>query len=369
MKTIKWILITLLLLNYNVLAQNFDFVLNNGNLSYRNSPLSQIEKVYMGRYMSLYETNIKAHYLRWSNTFVAVGANLPPFGKPPSGSYAGLCLGAGSQVGVDWNDTGYRTHDLEGEGMFDMSFFLTIPTNKLFNTDNMGIVDNTDLTIKFNSIIIEITDARIHFSNFGLTIRKKVLNEFKLLSRFFKFSGASISIGVLYSTSSGREDDILNGFENDIPDSHEPPEITVIDENTNGTITMGVPANPDIPSFVYFPYVEFQHLSFQTVAKGYFNIYNFLDFFIGANLVVAPINEFYGDVYSSVNIRITDNGGLDKNYDGRMTIRGTTKGDLIIPMGIFGLQFNLGPVKIPVQISLSPTTDTRSLNTGLFVAF
>lgn len=361
--------VMLFLFLHFIYAQKFDFILHNGNQSYRSSIPDQTERTYLDQYMSLYEKNLVSLYRGWANTFTLVGANLPSLGKPPSKIYAGVCLGAGFQQNVDWNDTGYRTQDAEGEGMFDISLFATLPFSTFLSNDNPGLFSNTDITVKLNSMIITITDARMHFSNIGAVMRKQIVQEVPLIGKLVRFSGICCSFGVLYSTASAREDFVCNGFGTDIPGVSEPPEKTVVDETTNGTVIIGAPLDPDTPSYVYYPYIEFQHFSFQSGMKAYVNCFYFFDVFAGANVAFAPINTIYSDVYSDVNVRILDDQGLDSHYDGRMTIQGSTRADHFILMGVFGMQFNFGPVKVPIEMSASPATQTVSINTGIFVSF
>jgi len=151
------------------------------------------------------------------------------------------------------------------------------------------------------------------------------LGEYHVVSQYVKLSGVSLSLGVLYSGFAGREDAIYTYFENnDREHGEEPSEVVIVDTGSAGTVSVNAPMDPDIPSFVYYPYIEFRNLTLHSGAKGYVNLFSVLDLFLGANVAVAPINKIYGDVHADVNVEITDNSGLESSYDGRLTTIGTT---------------------------------------------
>jgi hypothetical protein len=192
------------------------------------------------------------------------------------------------------------------------------------------------------------------------------MSEIPLLRNLIKLSGVSLSTGLYYSAFSGREDIIGNGYYSDIGNLTQ-PEVVVVDRNTKGTVTVGAPSSSYYKSYVYYPYVEFQHLSIHSDIKAYINVLYFLDIFLGTGVVITPYSKFYSDISSNINIRISDNQGLDNNYDGRYTIIGTVNGSHLQQMFILGFQLNFGPVKIPIQISNSIPTKNRVSTLGLYI--
>lgn len=353
----------------NSSALEFDFVLNETSQSYRSSFTDPTEKTYMDLYMARSAQNIETLFDAWPNTFAMIGNNLPPLGKPHLESGFGLCLGSGDCPAVDRHDVGLRLFDAGLGCIADLSLFATLSTDRILRSPSRGFWRDTDITVKFNNfVLIGFEDVRVHFSNIGLMGRKQMVSGIPLLGKWIKLSGVSLSLGLQYSTLTGREDDIGNGFYNDIGTS-EPPEVVIVDENIHGTIAVGAPASPALDSFVHYPYVEFSNLSICADIKGYMNLLHFLDVFLGTGLVIAPYNRFFADVSSDVNVRISDDQGLDSNYDGRLTVIGTGDGRHLMPTLLVGFQLNLGPVKIPIQLSGNLPTENRSVNAGLYLSF
>ena len=359
-------------------ALEFDFVLHSTNKSYLTSLTNQTEKDYLREYLSVYGRNQTTHYSHWANTFAVAGANLPVFGKPHMESCGGLSLGYGEQLDVDWNEVGLRTLDYEGQGMFDMSLFYTFSLDRgPADATSVGgvprsrlrrFLSDTDLTLKYNNLMIAVTDVRMNFSNIGAVLRKQIVAGRPVVSRYVSLSGVSLSLGALYSGFAGREDDIYTSFENEVPEHGEPSEVLVVDTGSAGTVSVNAPLDPDIRSFVYYPYIEFRNLLLHSGATGYVNLFSALDLFLGANVAVAPISTIYGDVHADVNVKITDNSGLETSHDGRLTTIGATDGDWFLPMFVFGGQLNLGPVKIPLQVSTCSRAKARAVNAGLHVS-
>ena len=97
------------------------------------------------------------------------------------------------------------------------------------------------------------------------------------------------------------------------------------------------------------------------------NLARALDLFMGGGLALHPHNTFYADVSSDVNVRLTDDEGLDADHDGSVTIIGSASDDRLMRTFVMGLQLNLGPVKIPFHLTHSVSTDNRVASTGLYV--
>ena len=367
--------IALVFLGGNTSALEYDFVLHSTNKSYLRSFTSQAEKDYLGEYLAVYGRNQTTHYRHWANTFTVAGANLPVLGKPHVESSGGLALGYGEQLNVDWGDVGLRTLDEEGQGMFDMNVFYTFsldsdpddgaPQEGSPRSRLRRLLQGADLALKYNNATIAVTDVRMNFSNIGAVLRKQVVAGRPIVSRYVTLSGVSLSLGAQYSGFAGREDNIHTSFENDIPDWGEPSEVVVVDPGSAGTVTVNAPQDPEIRSFVYYPYIEFRNLVFHSGAKGYVNVLSVLDLFMGANVAVAAVNSIYGDVHADVNVRISDSSGLESSHDGRLTTIGTAVGDRFLPMFVFGAQLNLGPVRIPFQISTCSKAHARAISIGL----
>ena len=99
------------------------------------------------------------------------------------------------------------------------------------------------------------------------------------------------------------------------------------------------------------------------------NLLRFLDAYMGFGLVVSPVNTLYADVSSDVSVSITDAEGLESQHDGRLTILGSASGARLMRTFMFGLQLNVGRVRIPLQATNSLNTGNRAAVAGMAVPF
>ena len=365
------VVLSTLLLNlwtFALLAQDVDFVLNESSMSYHHALANEIEIDYIQTYLSRSSDNIATLFHEWADSFAIIGMNFPPLGQPHVPGAAGVCMGLGEYSVADWNDAGMRIFDAGAGGLVDISLFCVLSMDAFFERPP-GLLEKTDISLSFNHVhLTGFEDVRLNFYNLGIVLRKQILSEIGLIGKLAGISGVAVTMGVQYAGVSGREDDIGNGFYSDAGNL-EPPEVVFVEESTGGTVTVSAPISVAVPSYVHYPYLESHYFAIHAGVKGYLNIAGFLDIFSGFSAAWIPYNCFYADVSSDVNLKLTDNQGVNTRYDGRITIQHTASGSHLMPMIQLGAQFNVGPVKIPFQITQTLTHDNKSTTAGLYLTF
>ena len=157
-------------------------------------------------------------------------------------------------------------------------------------------------------------------------------------------------------------------FNNDTDRDLAIEDVVLVDEGGKGTVTVGAPADDDIESEVDYDFVYMNNLSMYANLKGHASLSRFLDIFAGTGLMVNPVNHMYLDLSSETSVRLSNDSGLDSSYDGKFTVKGTSSGKALIPTFIFGLQLNLGPVKLALQAADGSSAESRASNLALYVS-
>ena len=369
-------------------AVEYDFILNENSRSYRTSFLPT-EKAYMDEYMAQLAENFENFTQIWPNRQAIVNSNSPPLGKPHVEAYAiGLGVGIGLPTGFypqqkpsdiadpdqttfkgPLNKVGLRMLDHGAGAGQTLNLFATVSPSKIWPSLERGFWRETDLTLTYFHLLPPIfaDDVVLHLSHIGLMGRKQIVSGRSLVGERVKFSGASLSAGIMYATFSGQEG-IPNAFDNNTDKDLAIEDVVLVDESNNGTVTVGSPAAIDIESWVDYHFAYMNNLSVYANVKGYMNLFHFLDVFAGTGLTVNPVNQMYLDLSSETNVRVSNDGGLDSNYDGKLTVKGTSSGRVFIPAFIFGLQLNFGPVKLALQVADSKSAESVASNLALFVS-
>ena len=369
-------------------AVEYDFILNESSRSYRAS-FSPTERAYMDGYMAQLASNFEDFTQIWPNRSAIVHSNSPPLGKPHVDAYAlGLGVGIGLPTGTypqqkpsevsnpdqtvfmgHLNKVGLRILDHGAGAGQTLSLFATVSPAKIWPSLERGFWRETDLTLTYFHLLPPIfaEDVVLHLSHTGLMGRKQILSGRSVVGELVEFSGASLSAGMVYATFSGQEG-IPNAFNDDTDRDLAIADVVLVDERSNGTVTVGSPAADDIESMVDYDFVYMNNLTMYANIKGHMSLFHFLDIFAGTGLMVNPVNHMYLDLSSETSVRLSDDGGLDSSYDGKLTAKGTSSGRAFIPTFIFGLQLNLGPVKLAFQAADGSSAGSRASNLALYVS-
>jgi len=369
-------------------AVEYDFILNESSRSYRAS-FSPAERAYMDEYLAQLASNFADFTQDWPNRSAIVHGSSPPLGKPHVEAYAlGLGVGLGLPTGTyphqkpsdvsdpdqtvfkgPLNKVGLRILDHGAGAGQTLSLFATLSPAKVWPSLGRGFWRDTDLTFTYFHLLPPIfaDDVVLHMSHTGLMGRKQVLSGQSLLGQLVEFTGASVSAGMVYATFSGQEA-IPNAFNNDTDRDLAIEDVVLVDEGGKGTVTVGAPADDDIESEVDYDFVYMNNLSMYANLKGHASLSRFLDIFAGTGLMVNPVNHMYLDLSSETSVRLSNDSGLDSSYDGKFTVKGTSSGKALIPTFIFGLQLNLGPVKLALQAADGSSAESRASNLALYVS-
>jgi hypothetical protein len=354
----KRILILLLLIfSTSAFSLNVRF---SGDFSSAPTEIQNLISNYVSEYTESYDTLMGT----LSNSFAQANITQPVFGSPNQNFALGVVLGSSWTTDkLDENKPGGETlnsfqQDLWGPfdqaNLLTIGFsggaFLTISTHWLG-----GIFRDTDLTFKlfymdyqkFMGDDVETAESL----NFGINLRKELLSKTRLIPLLLSFEGISLSTGLFYASSQFTSSQIsMNESES-------------VQMYNNSSVTF----DADSAKFD----MNIKNLALDAEIKAYFNIFYFVDIFGGAGLSF--------NFYNSMEVDSRVNGTLSADYNsgtftdsktGALVISGEGEGNVFVPRLSVGVQLNVGPVKVPIQYSVSYADLTiKTLSAGVTLAF
>ena len=332
-----------------------DFIVDQSRQSYRDAFASSTAVTYMDAYMSQFGTNMAVLFEAGGKGFSYAGLDLPALGHPHVDSAWGVNAAIGFYEKDD-EALGLKVVDDGSAAGIDLSFFRTLSSERVSDKLGRGFWENSDMTFMLNNSDIRgWGDVRMHFSNLGFLLRKQVVRERSCLRGLVKLQGATVSSGAYYSRMTGREDEMGHSF-HQYSTNPEDRDIVVADPSTGGTVAISSPSTilEEDMGLIYYPYIEFTTLSLRSEATAYFSLFRLVDLFSGVRLALVPYSSYYADIAMDVKARISDDSGLDETHLGQLTAIGMERGDPLVGHLFFGLQLNLGPLKIPWQVSVVP---------------
>ena len=340
-------------------AQGIDFELA-AHQSYRTALADAAERAYVEKFLEMYADSLALLLPGWADSYTLLGGNMPASGKPHQDGVVGICSGMAEYNASDMQQLSLRLLDGGVGTIADMNLFATVSAERISPRLARGVLRDADITFLLNVARMSgFEDVRMSWCNVGAAARKPIASERPLLGRWLKWSGASASQGVTYSRLPGRED-IGNGFYSDIDGPKESLEL-VVDPDVGGKVTVAEPAwGQTSNAIVHYPFVEFNALAVQTAVRGYVNLLGALDVYSGFGLSLLPYSNIFLETASDVSLRLTDNAGLDSQYDGSVTAETADGGSRMLRTLQMGLMVSVGPVRLGAQVSQSLGTDNNS---------